>query len=149
MGTHLSLSLKNRTEKNITAANTLWDSENPGYEGTFHLRTRADVKADIEYIKTDPEQAHLRYLKTVKDWNNAFKLWGSGQFQVKISMGDYLCSEMARRYLAFLEQHGNLFVTLPSEYEMSIINETAASGDIAEDCLVNCPKCKAAKPKAE
>jgi len=97
MGTYLSLTLKDRTEENINTVNKIWNDENPGYEDTFHLNTEAGIKADIEYIKTDPDQAHLRYIKTVKQWNNAFKLWGSDQFQVKITLGDYLCSEMARQ----------------------------------------------------
>ena len=112
MGTYLSLTLKDRTEENINTVNKIWNDENPGYEDTFHLNTEADIRADIEYIKTDPDQAHLRYIKTVKQWNKAFKLWSSGQFQVKITLGDYLCSEMAKRYIQFLEAHGDLFVII-------------------------------------
>ena len=142
MGTYLSLTLKDRTEENINRMNKIWNDENPGYEDMFHLNTEADIRADIEYIKTDPGQAHLRYLKTVKQWNNAFKLWCSGQFQVKITLGDYLCSEMARRYIQFLEAHGDLFVDYPDDYVMSILRETAETEDKAEECLVECPFCK-------
>jgi hypothetical protein len=63
MGTYLSLTLKDRTEENVNKVNKLWDDDNPGYEDTFHLNTEADIRADIEYIKTDPGQAHLRYLR--------------------------------------------------------------------------------------
>ena len=142
MGTYLSLTLKDRTEENINTVNNIWKDENPGYEDTFHLNTEADIRADIEYIKTDPGQAHLRHLKTVKQWNNVFKLWGSGQFQVKITLGDYLCSEMARRYIQFLEAHGDLFVDYPDDYVMSILRETAETEEKAEECLVECPFCK-------
>ncbi len=142
MGTYLSLTLKDRTEENINKVNKIWDDENPGYEDTFHLNTEADIRADIEYIKTDPDQAHLRYIKTVKQWNNAFKLWGSGQFQVKITLGDYLCSEMAKRYIRFVEEHTDFFEKLPDEYVMSILKETAKTEHKAESCLVECPYCK-------
>jgi|GEM_PF-2109406 len=141
MGTYLSLTLKDRTEENINRVNRVWNDENPGYEDTFHLNTEADIRADIGYIKTDPGQAHLRYLKTVEQWNNTFKLWGSGQFQVKITLGDYLCSEMARRYIQFLEVHGDLFVEYPDDYVMSILKETAKTEEKAEECLVECPFC--------
>jgi len=60
MGTYLSLTLKDRTEENINTVNKVWNDENPGYEDTFHLNKEADIRADIEYIKTDPGQAHLR-----------------------------------------------------------------------------------------
>jgi len=142
MGTYLSLTLKDRTEENINTVNKIWNDENPGYEDTFHLNTEADIRADIEYIKTDPGQAHLRYLNTVKQWNNAFKLWGSGQFQVKITLGDYLCSEMARRYIQFLEAHRDLFVEYPDNYVMSTLQEKAQINEKAEECLADCPFCK-------
>jgi|SRR5665811_547143 len=142
MGTYLSLTLKDRTEENINTVNKIWNDENPGYEDTFHLNTEADIRADIEYIRTDTGQAHLRYIKTVKQWNNAFKLWGSGQFQVKITLGDYLCSEMAKRYIQFLEAHGDLFVDYPDDNVMSILRETAETEHKAESCLVECQYCK-------
>ncbi len=142
MGTYLSLTLKDRTEENINTVNKVWNDENPGYEDTFHLNTEADIRADIEYIKTDPDKAHLRYIKKVKQWNNAFKLWGSGQFQIKITLGDYLCSEMARRYIQFLEAHEDLFVDYPDDYVMSILQEKAQINEKAEECLAECPFCK-------
>ncbi len=146
MGTYLSLTLKDRTEENINKVNEIWNDGNPGYEDTFHLNTEADIRADIEYIKTDSGQAHLRYLKTVKQWNNAFKLWGSGQFQVKITLGDYLCSEMAKRYIRFIEAHEELFVTLPDEHVWFILQEKAETNEKAEECLVDCPFCKGMCP---
>jgi hypothetical protein len=142
MGTYLSLTLKDRTEENINIVNKIWNDENPGYEDTFHLKTEADIRADIEYIKTDPGQAHLRYLKTVKQWNNAFELWGSGQFQVKITLGNYLCSEMAKRFIRFVEEHKDFFEELPDEYVMSILKVSAETEHKAESCLVECPYCK-------
>ncbi|TAN40496.1 MAG: hypothetical protein EPN24_04530, partial [Candidatus Methanoperedens sp.] len=95
MGTYLNLELKNKSECHIESVNRLWNEENPGYENTLHLRTRKDIELDIEAIHTDPEQAHLRYIETVDDWNKYLPVWAQGRFQVKITMGDYLCSVMA------------------------------------------------------
>src|SRR3972149_3457581 len=142
MGTYLNLELKDKSERHIESVNRLWNEENPGYENTLHLRTRKDIKLDIKAIHTDPEQAHLRYIKTVGDWNKTFKNWGPGTFQVKITLGDYLCSEMARRYIRFVEAHEELFVTLPDEHVWFILQEKAETNEKAEECLAECPFCR-------
>ncbi len=142
MGTYLNLELKNKSERHIESVNRLWNEENPGYENTLHLRTRKDIELDIEAIHTDPKQAHLRYIKTVGDWNKTFKNWGPSTFQVKITLGDYLCSEMARRYIRFIEAHEELFVKLPDENIWFILQEKAETNEKAEECLAECPFCK-------
>ncbi len=142
MGTYLNLELKNKSERHIESVNRLWNEENPGYENMLHLRTRKDIKLDIEAIHTDPEQSHLRYIKTVDDWNKYLPVWAQGRFQVKITMGDYLCSEMARRYIKFVEAHEELFVKLPDENVWFILQEKAETNEKAEECLVECPFCK-------
>jgi len=49
---------------------------------------------------------------------------------------------MARRYIQFLEAHGDLFVDYPDDYVTSILRETAETEEKAEECLVECPFCK-------
>ncbi len=142
MGTYLNLELKNKSERHIESVNRTWNEENPGYENTLHFRTRKDIELDIETIHTDPKQAHLRYIRTVGDWNKTFRIWGIGTFQVKITLGDYLCSEMAGRYIRFIEVHEELFVTLPDENIWFILQEKAEINEKAEECLVDCPFCK-------
>lgn len=142
MGTYLDLELRDKSECGIESVNRLFNEENPGYENMLRFKARKDIELDIEAIHTDPKQAHLRYIKTVDDWNKSFKNWGPGTFQVKITLGDYLCSEMARRYIRFVEEHEELFVTLPDEHVWSILQEKAETNERAEECLVECPFCK-------
>jgi len=139
MGTYLSLELKDKTNSHIHSVNDLWNSENVGYENTLHFNTVEDIQADVDWCKT---QSHLSYIKTVKQYNKNFPLWGSGCFQVKLTLGDYICSEMARRYIAFLNEHRDLFVKFPSDYEMEILQEAAAEEHKATSCLVGCPYCQ-------
>jgi len=141
MGTYLTLELKDGTDKAIHSVNDLWNSENVGYENTLHFNTKEDIQADVDAIQSDPRQEHLRYIKTVQDWNENFPIWGVGCFQVKITLGDYLCSEMAKRYITFLNSHPDLFVTLPSDYEMEVLTEAASEEHKATSCLVECPYC--------
>lgn len=140
MGTYLNLELKDKREKHINAINQVWKDYNPGFENMLRFLTRADIRKDIEYIKTDRAQAHLRYIKTVKEWDKVFPVWSTGTFQIKITLGDYLCSEMARRYLEFVEKLRNEFIEFPDNYVISILQETARENRIAEEC--NCKSCK-------
>jgi hypothetical protein len=142
MGTYFNLELKDKSERHIESVNQLWNEENPGYENTLRFRTRNDIELDIEAIHTDPEQAHLRYIRTVSDWNKTFKIWRAGTFQVKITLGDYLCSEMAKRYIRFVEEHEKLFVKLPDEHVWFILQEKAETNEKAEECLAECPFCR-------
>lgn len=142
MGTYLNLELKNKNERHIETVNRIWNDENPGYENTLHFRTKKEIELDIEYFHKDEKQAHLRYIKTVEDYENTFKNWGRGTFQVKITLGDYLCSEMARRYIRFIETSKDLFVKLPDDYVMSILREKETTNEKATECLVECPFCK-------
>jgi hypothetical protein len=142
MGTYFNLELKDKSERHIESVNQLWNEENTGYENTLRFRTRNDIELDIEAIHTDPEQAHLRYIRTVSDWNKTFKIWRAGTFQVKITLGDYLCSEMAKRYIRFVEEHEKLFVKLPDEHVWFILQEKAETNEKAEECLAECPFCR-------
>ena len=98
----------------------------------------------LNNIHTDSKLIHLRYIKTISDLNKCFPLWGSGTFQVKITLGDYLCSEMARRYLKFFDEYGDHFIKNPMKdsYVRSIIEDEAKEEHRAESCMVNCPYCK-------
>lgn len=140
MGTYLSLKLKSVRMANDV--NDLWNKENPGYENTLHFETVKDINANIKAIKTDPDQAHLRYIQTVRAWNDNFPIWGTGTFQVKITMGDYLCSEMAKRYLEFIRKHYYLFEKEPDIEVMGILEEQAKVPHKADECLVECKYCK-------
>lgn len=142
MGTYITV--KAESFDLIETINTLWDEMNPGYENTFRLTTKGDMKEWLHNIHTDPDLKHLRYIKTTDQLNKCFPLWGLGCFQVKITLGDYLCSEMARRYLEFFDTHGDHFIENPmdDEYVRSIVEETAAGKKKAESCMVECPYCK-------
>ncbi len=142
MGTYLNLELKNKSERHIESVNQLWNEENQGYENKLRFRTRNDIELDIEAVHTDPKQTYLRYIKTVDDWNKYLPVWAQGKFQVKITMGDYLCSEMARRYIKFVEAHEELFVKKPDEHVWFILQEKAETNEKAEECLAECPFCK-------
>lgn len=143
MGTHLRLELKDRSPIGVAKANALWAYENQdGYQDTVKFRSRQDLLTDIEYIKLDDGQKHMRGYDTPEKLEDAIIFLGRGTFQVKISLGDYLCSEMARRYLRFIEKHPGLFAKLPDDYVMSILREKAAVNERAEDCLVDCPFCR-------
>ncbi|MDP2217159.1 MAG: hypothetical protein Q8J68_07740 [Methanolobus sp.] len=141
MGTYLTLRLKNESERHIKTVNRIWNDENKGYEDTLHFRTNDDTKLDIVAIHNDPNQIHLRYIKTIEDWNRCLPVFAVGTFQVKITLGDYLCSEMARRYIGFIERSKDLFEELPDDYVMSILKEKASVNEIATECLVKCPFC--------
>lgn len=142
MGTYLSLKLKDSSNDNIHAVNTLWNLENVGFEDTLHFNTKEDIQSNVDAIQRDPGQEHLRYIKTVHDWNENFSFLAQGCFQVKLTLGDYLCSEMAYRYIAFLNKHGDLFVKLPSDFEMEVLQEVATEQHRATSCLVKCPYCQ-------
>ena len=142
MGTYINCKARNLGQ--IQLINKLWDTMNPGYEDTFRLCTHEDMQEWLENIHTDPELKHLRYIDTVGQLNKIFPQWGLGTFQVKITLGDYLCSEMARRYLAFFEKHGDRYFEknpVNDGYILEILNETAQEGKKAESCGVECPFC--------
>lgn len=146
MGTYITCELKPEYVNHDTIAivNGLWNVNNKGYENTFHLNTREDIQKDIVCIQTDPKSKHLRYIKTVSDFNKAFPIWRIGTFQVKITLGDYLCSEMARRYLRFFDKYGDIyFIDNPvkDDYIRDILEDTARKNLKARSCLVKCPGC--------
>jgi hemerythrin len=141
MGTYLVLELKDKTPQGIAQANALWAFENKdGFEDTVHFRSEQDILEGIEYIKLDPKQEHLRVYDTVEKVESALP-FQRGVFKVKLTMGDYLCSEMARRYLRFIEEHHELLVNLPDEEIMTILEKKAEVEEVAEECIVDCPYC--------
>lgn len=145
MGTYLRLELKDKSPRGIAKANALWAFENQdGYQDTVKFRSEQDLLTDIEYIKLDPSQEHLRRFDTPEKLEAAICFLERGTFQVKITLGDYLCSEMARRYLRFIEKHPEL-LELPDDYVMSILREKATTNERAEECLVGCPFCTTPK----
>lgn len=149
MGTYLTLKLKNRHGGNIRKANDMWKMMNPGYEDTMQFMTQKEMNAWLREIHTDDSLKHLRWLKTTKDINKAFPVWGLGCFQVKITMGDYLCSEMAGRYLRYLEACAEVGIEFAEnsleneEYARQVVEETASGIYHADECLVDCPGCHA------
>lgn len=143
MGTYLRLELKDRSPKGIAKANALWAYENQdGYQDTVEFKSEQDILTDIEYIKLDDKQKRLRIYDTPKKIEGAIEWLKRGVFAVKITLGDYLCSEMAKRYLRLIKKHQNLFQELPDRYVMSILEKEAATNEKAESCLVDCPFCR-------
>lgn len=144
MGTYLRLELEDKSPRGIAKANALWAYENrDGYQDTVKFRSEQDILTDIEYIKIGDGQEHLRIYDTPEKMEKALGWFVKrGLFTVKITLGDYLCSEMARRYLRFIEKHRDLFQELPNDYVISILREKAKTNEKAEDCLVNCPFCR-------
>lgn len=143
MGTYLKLELRDRSPQGIARANALWAYENrDGYQDTLEFRSEQDLLTDIEYIKLDDGQERLRKFDTPEKLEDAVVFLRRGTFQVKITLGDYLCSEMARRYLRLIEGHPDLFAKPLDDYVMSILRETARTNERAEECIVSCPFCK-------
>ena len=148
MGTYINC--KAKKEWVIEWVNDLWNRENSGYENTFHLLTVEETKEWLENIHTDPKLKHLRYIKTTEQLNKVFPLWGTGTFQIKITLGDYLCSEMAKRYLRFFKKHGDFFFEenpLKDDSVRGILEEMVFQNHKAEDCLVECSYCKGGQSK--
>jgi hypothetical protein len=83
----------------------------------------------------------LRCIHTVQDWNEKFPTQGVGCFKVKILGDDYLCSEMAKRYINFLNSYPDLFEMFPSDYIMEILAQAANEEHQATACAVKCPYC--------
>jgi hypothetical protein len=149
VGTYINCKARNR--RDINTINALWNKENPGYEDTFHLATQWDMEQWLNNIHNDPELVHLRYIKTTEELNKIFPQWGLGTFQVKITLGDYLCSEMARRYLKFFKKHHDLFArnSLNDKYVRKILEDTAEKEDKAEECLAKCIYCQSDKKNSK
>lgn len=144
MGTYLTLELKDKSDKGIAKANALWTYENQekGYRTAVQFRTKQDQLTDIEYIKLDDGQKHLKGL-SIKELENRFgRMFERGIFHVKITLGDYLCSAMASRVLAFIDRHEDLLVDTPKEYVMEILEKTRRQNHKAEECFADCPHCK-------
>lgn len=145
MGTYITCKLKPKYIDIAESVNALWNCHNKSYENTFHLNTAEDIQADIDYIHSNPGQEHLRYIKTVDDFNKTFSLWGVGTFQVKITFGDYLCSEMARRYLKFFDEFGDkYFIENPvkDDYIRGILEDVAGQAHKTSSCSVKCLWCR-------
>ena len=143
MGTYLRLELKDNSPRGIARANALWAYENQdGYQDTLKFKSEQDILTDIEYIKLDGRQKHLRIYDTPEKIEGAIGWFKRGSFVVKITMGDYLCSEMARRYIRFIWEHRNLFKELPDRHVLSILGEKAETNEKAKSCLVDCPFCR-------
>ena len=140
MGTYITCKAKNLGQ--IELINKLWDKMNPGYENTFHLTTQPEMEEWLKNIHTDPKLKHLQYIKTTKQLDKIFPFWGLGCFQVKITLGDYLCADMASRYLRFFDKYGKYFKKNPiDDYVREILEQTIQDGEKAESCLVECPSC--------
>lgn len=143
MGTYLILELKDKSARGIAKANALWafDNRGDGFQDTVKFRSEQDTLTDIEYIRLDDGQAHLRVFKQPEQLESDICFLRRGTFQVKITLGDYLCSEMAKRYLLFIKEHRKLLDPL-SDNVMKLLREKAKTRHKAEDCLVKCPFCR-------
>ncbi len=147
MGTYINCKAKHEYE--IDEINAMWNTENPGFEDTFHLCTHEDMKAWLQEIHMEPGAEHLRYIRTVEELNKIFSLWGLGTFQVKITGGDYLCSEMAKRYIRFFDKWSDeYFVEHPLNREdvREIVEEIAVENHKAKNCLAECLYCTKSVP---
>lgn len=146
MGTYLRCEANDN--RAIPVINKIWNFDNPGYEDTFHLMTEEDMDRWFKEIHTNPELEHLRHIKNIKQLNEVFPAWGLGTFEVKITLGDYLCSEMARRYIKFFKTYGCLFFKenpVDDPYILELLEEAAKENHKAKNCAVNCPYCSDTK----
>lgn len=112
MGTYVNFVAREGCEDQINAAY----ARLVGDEKQFIVYSEAVIRKEIEYIQSPAgdDQAHLRYIKTVEDWNRVFgSVMGSGRGQIKISGLDeeYELEEWTRlkRDIAFLIEHFALF----------------------------------------
>lgn len=151
MGTYINAKLKSRKSVSIKKINAIWDAENPGYEGLFHLNTQEDMKKWLEEIHTEESLKHLRWIKTTRQLDKTFPLWGLGCWQVKVTSGDYLCSDMAERYLRFFDKYAHLFEENPldSGGARGEVESMTGIGHIADECLVDCPTCRKRRMRAQ
>lgn len=130
---------------NVEALNCAWDRENPGFEGAFRLVTVEDAEKWLSEIQSRKDLRYFRYLKTVEDIGREFPEWAVGTFQV-ILQGwingeyDFLCSEMAKRYLKFLECHKKE-LTSNLEEVGDLLRAVANTERRAANCAVNCLFC--------
>jgi len=167
LGTYLTLELKDKSDEGIARANALWtyDNQEKGYRRVVQFRTKQDQLTDIKYMKLDDDQEHLRGKSIAQLESLLGPMFRKGVFHQKITLGDYLCSEMARRILDFMEKRcvvdplkgaveratdGNerVFLTeMPRNYVMKRLREKANSEHKAEDCFADCPYCKGTSGK--
>lgn len=77
MSFYVNVEAKKGCSRQINAA---WKRKFDG----FLINTKASIKKDIEFIKNDPKQKHLTYIKDVKTWNETFTILAEGKGQVFI-----------------------------------------------------------------
>jgi hypothetical protein len=94
----------------------------------------------------NPQLEHLHFLKTPEEFNNMYESWGEGAFQTKITLGDYICSDLAKRYLSFFSYYKHCFREHPLLHEdvTSTLKEISQENKSAKDC--HCLKCTQALP---
>ena len=75
MGFYVNVKAKQGCSKQI---NDAWKKQ---FEG-FLIYTPAIIKGEIDYIRNDQSQQHLRYVDSVKVWNKTFPIHASGKGQI-------------------------------------------------------------------
>ncbi len=87
------------------------DEELPA--GTRVVSSDATIMDDLAYIQVDPDQSHLRDIKTIEAWNNNFPIcaWGTGQ--VKLSGCELTATE--ELIIEFVVDHSELFTEIDDQ----------------------------------
>lgn len=118
MGTQLNLYSKKRSLEKI---NRQWHQTFP--DERFIVYTRAIIESEIEYIRNDPSQSHLSYIKTVEDWNKAFTILAEGRGQISLhgsrlqDENDPYADELLKKVL-FIAQHQKSFINMTGVNDM-------------------------------
>lgn len=60
--------------------NKLWKRQ----FGGFLIYTPSRIKKEIEFLQNDEKSKHLRYIKTISDWDKTFSILANGSGQIFI-----------------------------------------------------------------
>lgn len=109
MGTYLSF----KTDEPEKVNATFQYESKESMHGVRVVNSRSTILEDIAYIAVDPEQVHLRNIKTVEGWNNTFTRLAEGRGQVKLSGYDLSAEDQA--VVDFVVEHQDLFTEIDDQ----------------------------------
>lgn len=146
MGTYLKV----RTIKKVTLGctadineilNEHWNQLHPEYQDMFHLTTAKDMINWLINIHTDRRLAYLRYITSIKELRTAFPDDSEGLWEVKLTLGEYICAPLLRAIKTFVEVHSHfLSHNMENDSVKEAINQILEENSwYAEDCP--CIKC--------
>lgn len=136
MGTYVSYVARSGAEQQINEAYRLAT----GNSSAFLIYTDEVIEAEIAYVHSEtaePAVHHMRaWLKTVKDWNEAFRVFSPGRGQFKLQFGDdedreQLLAQRGRD-LQFILDHRFLFERIDGLEDVRANGLTSSTADVLE-----------------